>query len=91
MKSVGLDVHKDWATVAVLDTHIGETARFDRVPNDRASFQQFVGSQNYIGGRADCPSRKPVSPEITGVLGHRGAQGNRRESAARSTSPHLWM
>jgi hypothetical protein len=38
MMYVGLDVHKEWTTVAALDPETGELAEFARVPNRREAF-----------------------------------------------------
>ena len=41
---VGLDVHKDWTTIAALDPESGEVHRFDRVPNTLADFTAVLGA-----------------------------------------------
>jgi transposase len=47
MMYVGLDVHKEWTTVAALDPDTGEFAEFARVANRREAFAEVLGK---LGG-----------------------------------------
>ena len=44
MMYVGLDVHKDWTTIAALNPDSGEVLRLDRVPNTLADFAEVFGA-----------------------------------------------